>query len=187
MTAAALQRRIMICGLGGQGILFLSRVMADAAMRDGEEVLMAETHGMAQRGGAVEAHLKLGDFRSSLVRPGSADVVMVLHPTRVEAALPLLAPGGLCFANAPEPLPGAQTVDAGAAARSLEYPQGQNLILLGFAVTRAPELFPSLDALIAALEAVAPEAARLPNQTSLDRGIELAGIERAGVEPARDV
>lgn len=177
MTAAARPpRQIVFCGLGGQGILFLSRVLAAAAMWDGDEVLTAETHGMAQRGGAVEAHVKLGDFRSSLVRPGSANAVLVLDPTRLEAGLPLLAPGGACFVNAPGPLAGAVTVDATAAAHALGHPQGQNLILLGFAFARAPDLFPSRSALIASLEANAPKPARVPNRAALDRAIELAGV-----------
>ncbi len=175
MTGTATQRQIMICGLGGQGILFVSRVIAVAAMLDGDEVITAETHGMAQRGGAVEAHLKLGEFSSSLVRPGSADTVLVLHPTRLEAALPLLVEGGRCFANAPEGTEGASVLDAAAESRTMDYPRGQNLILLGFAATAAPDLFPSRDALLTSLEKHSPEEWHAANRAAFERGMELAG------------
>ncbi len=174
MTRTRLQRQLMILGLGGQGILYVSRVLAEAAMLDGDEVLTAETHGMAQRGGAVEAHLKLGDFRSSLVRPGSAQAVVVLHPTRIEAAQALLEADGICVANAPQATEGACTVDAYAEAQAMGYPRGQNLILLGRAVAAAPDLFPSRTSLLTSIERRSPEAARAPNRTAFERGFELA-------------
>jgi len=174
MTRTSTQCQLMILGLGGQGILYVSRVLAEAAMLDGNEVLTAETHGMAQRGGAVEAHLKLGDFRSSLVWPGSAQAVLVLDPTRIEAALPLLAPDGVCVANAPQATEGARTLDAADEARAMGYPRGQNLILLGYAAAAVPLLFPSRTSLIAALERRSPEVARVTNRAALEHGFELA-------------
>ncbi|RLB26959.1 MAG: indolepyruvate oxidoreductase, partial [Deltaproteobacteria bacterium] len=59
---------IVLCGLGGQGILFMTRVLAQAALDRGLPVMGAETHGMAQRGGSVISHLRLGEVQSSLVR-----------------------------------------------------------------------------------------------------------------------
>ena len=176
MSPATAQRQIVICGLGGQGIVFLARVMGAAAMRDGDEVLTAENHGMSQRGGAVEAHLKLGPFHSSLVRTGSADTLLVLDPSRLEPALPLLAPHGLAFANAPAPVAGVHTFDAAAEARTLGHPRGQNLILLGYAIAVAPERFPSSAALLASLEEHSPRELRALNRAAVEHGIKSAGI-----------
>jgi indolepyruvate ferredoxin oxidoreductase beta subunit len=171
------RRQLVVCGLGGQGILFVSGVLASAAMLDGDEVLMAESHGMSQRGGAVEAHLKLGGFASSLVRRGSADAVLVLDPSRLEAALPLLGPDGICFANTTRAEPDIQAIDASGEARSLDHPRGQNLILLGYAATRAPGLLPTREALEASLEKASREAAREPNRVAFERGVTLAAAD----------
>jgi indolepyruvate ferredoxin oxidoreductase beta subunit len=51
---------LIICGLGGQGVLFLTRVLAQAALDKDLNIMGAETHGMAQRGGSVISHLKIG-------------------------------------------------------------------------------------------------------------------------------
>ena len=177
MKPTAVRRQIMICGLGGQGILFLSRVMAVAAMEDGDEVITAETHGMAQRGGAVEAHLKLGAFSSSLVRPGSADAILVLDATRVTRARALLAPDGVCFVNAPEPIEGVHALDAAAQARALEHPRGQNLILLGFAVATAPDLLPSQEGLRASLERHSSADLSARNREAFEHGLSLGGCD----------
>ena len=51
---------VLIVGVGGQGVLLASRVIGEAAMREGEEVVMSEVHGMAQRGGSVSAVVRFG-------------------------------------------------------------------------------------------------------------------------------
>ncbi len=129
---------------------------------------------MSQRGGAVEAHLKMGGFHSSLVRRGSADAVLSLDPSRIEAGLALLGPDGVCFANATEGPLGVRAVDAVSESRALEYPRGQNLVLLGFAAAGAPNVFPSTAGLLKALEQLSPESARGPNQQAFERGVELS-------------
>ncbi|MBW1920143.1 MAG: 2-oxoacid:acceptor oxidoreductase family protein, partial [Deltaproteobacteria bacterium] len=69
---------IVLCGLGGQGILFMTRVIAQAALDKGLNIMGAETHGMAQRGGSVVSHLRLGQAQGSLVRTGSAHFLLGL-------------------------------------------------------------------------------------------------------------
>lgn len=174
MSVARPGRQLVVCGLGGQGILFVSRVLAAGAMNDGEDVLTAETHGMSQRGGAVEAHLKMGDFQSSLVRRGSADAVLVLDASRVEAGLALLGAEGTCFANAGEGPLGVRVVDATGESKALDYPRGVNLVLLGFATAGAPTIFPSQAGLLKALETLSPEPAREPNRQAFERGVALS-------------
>jgi len=68
-----IRQQIVISGVGGQGVLFITGLLADAAIDKGLPVFTSETHGMAQRGGTVISHLKVGDFSSPLIRPGHAD------------------------------------------------------------------------------------------------------------------
>lgn len=70
---------IVIVGVGGQGILTSSTIIAKAAMKAGLNVLTSEVHGMAQRGGSVEVHVRIGDVLSPLIPPGNADVMIALE------------------------------------------------------------------------------------------------------------
>ncbi len=70
---------IVIVGVGGQGILTSSMILAKAAMKAGLNVLTSEVHGMAQRGGSVEVHVRIGDVLSPLIPLGSADVMIALE------------------------------------------------------------------------------------------------------------
>ncbi|MGD2248424.1 MAG: indolepyruvate ferredoxin oxidoreductase subunit beta [Candidatus Methanofastidiosia archaeon] len=67
---------IVLSGVGGQGILLASQVIAKAAMKKGLKVMMAETHGMAQRGGSVITHVRLGEVYGALIPEGHADAVV---------------------------------------------------------------------------------------------------------------
>ena len=58
----SIQQQIIVSGVGGQGVLFITRLMAEAAIKKGLSVLTSETHGMAQRGGTVLSHIKAGNF-----------------------------------------------------------------------------------------------------------------------------
>lgn len=139
--ATARRQQIVLSGVGGQGILFLSRLLAETAIAGGFPVLTSETHGMAQRGGVVVSHLKVGGFDSPLVRTGRADILLVLKEENVPLHREFLADGGLLIVNAPAP-PDAgprahsHAVDADALALSAGTPHAVNLILLGFAISR---------------------------------------------------
>jgi indolepyruvate ferredoxin oxidoreductase beta subunit len=68
---------ILLCGVGGQGILLASEVISAALMKAGYDVKQSEVHGMAQRGGSVVAHLRFGEkVYSPLIEPGDADMVV---------------------------------------------------------------------------------------------------------------
>lgn len=72
---------IMLCGVGGQGILFAAKVIATAAELEGYSVTTNELHGMAQRGGSVTAQVRYGsEVHSPLFAPGEADVLCALEP-----------------------------------------------------------------------------------------------------------
>jgi len=136
-----MRQQIVLSGFGGQGILFLSRLLAEAAIAGGFPVLTSETHGMAQRGGVVVSHLKVGGFDSPLVRTGRADLLLVLKEENVALHREFLADGGALIVNAPVPTdagPGVRVhaVDADALALSAGTPHAVNLILLGFALAR---------------------------------------------------
>ena len=93
---------IALCGLGGQGILFMTKVLSQTALNKGVNVMGAETHGMAQRGGSVVSHLRLGDVKGSLVRTGSAHLLLALEENEAYRNIAFLAEGGRLYANAPD-------------------------------------------------------------------------------------
>lgn len=156
---------VVICGLGGQGVLFLTRLLGEAAIREGRPVLTSETHGMAQRGGAVYSHVKLGPFDSPLVRLGCADAAIALDASRRKAAETFLKPGGALFVNGPADLSDRAVCDAASAATGMGFLRGLNLVLLGFARKRSPDLFPAAEALLEALRELSkPDAAERNRQ-----------------------
>jgi len=68
---------ILICGVGGQGILLASEILSDVALEAGYDVKKSEVHGMAQRGGSVESHIRIGEkVYSSIIKKGDADIVL---------------------------------------------------------------------------------------------------------------
>jgi indolepyruvate ferredoxin oxidoreductase beta subunit len=140
-TWGGLRQQIVLSGVGGQGILFLTRLLAEAAIAGGFPVLTSETHGMAQRGGVVVSHLKVGGFDSPLVRTGRADLLIVLKEENIALHRSFLAHDGFLIVNAPAPPdagPGVRVhaIDADALALSGGAPQAVNLVLLGFALAR---------------------------------------------------
>ncbi|RUM35084.1 MAG: indolepyruvate ferredoxin oxidoreductase subunit beta [Archaeoglobus sp.] len=78
-----MQLNILLTGVGGQGILTSAAILAKAAINSGENVTTAETHGMAQRGGSVEVHVRIGDVLSPLIPLGSADFVISLELSEI--------------------------------------------------------------------------------------------------------
>ena len=139
-------QQLIISGVGGQGILFVTRLLAETAMAKGLPVLTSETHGMAQRGGVVVSHLKVGEFANPLVRPGLADGLLSLKAETVPLYRHFLRAGGWSVVNAPgaaEPV--TAFVDADAIALRLGDPQAVNLIVLGRALADGGRLFCTAD------------------------------------------
>lgn len=128
-----ISQQLIISGVGGQGILFVTRILAEAAIAKGMPVLTSETHGMAQRGGIVISHLKVGSFYSPLVWPGHADGLLSLQKETVPLHRHFLKQNGWIVANAPaDSLPGITArIDADQLALGLGNPQSVNLIMLG--------------------------------------------------------
>ncbi len=130
-----MRQRIVISGRGGQGILTLTRVLAEAAAIAGHEVITTETHGMAQRGGSVLSTVKVGPFRGPLIGSGEAEVALFLHADNVPVHGHYLRPGGVALVNATTRLP-QPAVDADGIAAKAGEPRAANLALLGCAVAK---------------------------------------------------
>lgn len=90
-------KNIIIAGVGGQGILTIASIIDLAAMNLGLHVKQAEVHGMSQRGGAVESHLRISteEIYSDLIPLGKADMILSLEPMESLRYLPFLAPDGV--------------------------------------------------------------------------------------------
>jgi len=176
-------QQLIISGVGGQGILFVTRMLAETAIRKGMPVMTSETHGMAQRGGVVISHLKAGDFASPLVRPGQANGLLALKAESVNLHRHFLCPGGWIVVNAPTPpvVDGhpVYALDADHGARELGNPQAVNLIMLGFALAR---LAPAGDLFCAVHEVIETVEHRLAEKGTL-RSASLAAL-RWGMEHA---
>lgn len=160
---------IVLCGVGGQGGISVSVVIARAAMAAGLQVKQSEVHGMSQRGGEVLAHLRLsdGDIASPTIPEGRADLILAFEPLEALRYLKQLAPeGALVAAIAPiknikeypeidavlgeiKKLPKAVLVDADALAKEAGNPRGANVALVGAAAKYLPL---GADALAKAIE-----------------------------------
>ncbi|MDO9508403.1 MAG: 2-oxoacid:acceptor oxidoreductase family protein [Thermovirgaceae bacterium] len=92
----------VIVGIGGQGILFSSRVLGHIALSKGERVVGSEVHGMAQRGGSVISHFKVGDYNSPMVKAKEADVLLAFDQNEAVRNLHFLKQGGQVVVNTHE-------------------------------------------------------------------------------------
>jgi len=91
--------QFIIVGVGGQGILFTSKVLGKLAISRGLNIIGSEVHGMAQRGGSVISHFKIGDYKSPLVKTGEADVIIAFDQDEGIRNLPFLKNGGIFVVN----------------------------------------------------------------------------------------
>lgn len=142
---------IVVSGLGGQGILFMTKVLSQAALDKGLDTLGAETHGMAQRGGSVISHLKFGEMKGSLVRTGTAHILLSLEENEAYRNIPFLGKGGRIYVNSADKVRSdngfpsipataylnkmeivSHLVSATKIALTLGAPRSSNLALLGF-------------------------------------------------------
>ena len=149
-----MKEQIVISGIGGQGVLFVTRVLAEAAIERNLEVLTSETHGMAMRGGTVISHVKVGPFTSPLIRMGQADCGLFLHAGNLEVHRGFLKPEGRIFINAGRNGT-AEAIDATRLAREHGSLVIANLVLLGFAV-RQGGLFCDAATIEAVLRRISP-------------------------------
>jgi len=160
--------QIAITGRGGQGVLFLTRILTECALELGMEVIASETHGMAIRGGSVISTLKVGSFRGPLIRSGQADVMLVLDEGSRETFLHLLSPAGSLLLNAPASI-SYLSLDATGLAAGIGSPLTANLVLLGFAL-RHNKLFCDFPLAESVTGEISPERFRKANLQALQLG-----------------
>jgi indolepyruvate ferredoxin oxidoreductase beta subunit len=133
---------LIISGVGGQGVLFVTRLLAEAAIKKGLPVFTSETHGMAQRGGTVLSHFKVGDFSSPLIRPQQADGLLILKAENLKAHKSFLKANGWAVANSDNMSKSSMEIaldstDADTLAQKIGNPKAVNLIILGYALAKA--------------------------------------------------
>ena len=154
---------VVLAGLGGQGVIKASDILADAALRAGLDVKKSEIHGMSQRGGSVTSDVRFGTrVRSPMVPHGEADFLVVLAASEVEVARPLLRPGGVILS--PDLIPDAELPNK----RSL------NVALLG-ALSRYLDFPP--DVLLDAVKAALPERLHEVNEKAFELGRKSAAAQ----------
>jgi indolepyruvate ferredoxin oxidoreductase beta subunit len=90
---------LLIAGVGGQGVILASNVIGEACLIEGRQVKAAETHGMAQRGGSVECHVRIDGRFGPLIPPGQAGLLMAFELIEALRYRHYLKPGGRLVAN----------------------------------------------------------------------------------------
>lgn len=149
---------IILAGVGGQGVLSVSAIIASSAMKEGLHVKQSEVHGMSQRGGAVLANLRLGSgpIASDIIPLGSASMVLSMEPLESLRYLRYLSPEGAVITSTnpvtniddyPElegllakirTLPGATLVDGEQLARAAGSARATNMVMVGAASHHLP-------------------------------------------------
>jgi len=148
-----MQTDIIVSGVGGQGILSIAAVIGAAALKEGYEMKQSEVHGMSQRGGDVQSHLRLSDrpVASDLIPLGHADLIISLEPMESLRYLPYLKKEGwlvtnvIPFINIPNypelakindelaKLPQKVIIDVEAIAKEVGSARTANMVMLGAA------------------------------------------------------
>ena len=148
-----MKKDIILCGVGGQGILSIATIIGEAATKAGLHLKQAEVHGMSQRGGDVQSNLRLSTdpIYSDLIPMGGTDVVISLEPMESLRYLPYLSKNGTIvtsskpFINIPnypdeaalnaelDALPSVVKLDIESIAKDAGNARGANMVLLGMA------------------------------------------------------
>lgn len=156
-----INKNILLCGVGGQGTVLASKLLAAAAMEKGIPVMSAETIGMAQKGGSVFSHLRMGEeIQTPMLGKNTADIIIGFEPAEAVRMLPYLAENGCVIVNSDPVIPvtavlntsaynGAEmidylkkqvrrliVVDGNAACKKVGSPKVLNMVLLGAALNR---------------------------------------------------
>ena len=177
----AVALKLVIAGIGGQGVVYATKVLSQAGLLRGEKVMASENHGMSQRGGSVMSHLKIGGSESPLIRRGTADSLVGFDRNETMRNITFVRASGSVFVNSTNGLDSSlserlkelniavHAINAEACAKELGSPAATNLIVLGFAA--AHESFGlTLDDLKNSVRALGPAKAVELNLRALDVG-----------------
>ncbi len=187
---------ILIVGIGGQGTILASNILGEACLIEGRPVKGAETHGMAQRGGSVESHIRIDGMFGPLIAPGTADLLISFDLLEALRYAHYLKAGGEIFTNCAMVIPtsvytqGAQLPEAAEIQKRLDIRNtcyieadqlaleagsilSRNVVMMGAASNSIPLKTESLRAAVAKL--VPPKTVEV-NQKAFDIG-RAAGME----------
>ncbi len=180
----------MIAGIGGQGVIFVTKVLSQAGLLRGEMVMASENHGMSQRGGSVMAYVKIGGGQSPLIRRGTAHALLAFDRTEAIRNLSFVGRWGQVCVNSPngfEPtlLPRLEelgirvhVVNANRLAEELGAAASANLVVLGFAAA-CGALGLTADELKEAVQSLGPAKVVASNLKALEAGGEAASLDRS--------
>lgn len=181
---------IMIVGIGGQGTILASNILGEACLIEKRSVRGAETHGMAQRGGSVESHIRVDGKHGPLIAPGTADLLIAFDMLEALRYSHFLKAGGRMVVNrrmvVPTsvyvqklPLPSEEEivsqlaekdlclVDADTVAREAGSPLSANVVMLGAASHHMPF---AADSLITAIQRLVPPNTVVINTRAFELG-----------------
>jgi indolepyruvate ferredoxin oxidoreductase, beta subunit len=173
--------QLVVAGIGGQGVVYATKLLSQAGLARGDAVMASENHGMSQRGGSVTSHLKIGGSDAPLIRRGAADALVGLERSEATRNLTFVRRGGAVFVNSPNGLDASlrarldeleiavHAVDADRGAAELGAPAVANVVVLGFAACH-PELGLTLEELESAVRALGPAPAVDRNLRALAAG-----------------
>ena len=176
----AVELNLILAGLGGQGVIFMTRLLAQTWVALGHPVIVSETHGMSQRGGSVISHLRIGGSEAPLIQRGTADVLLALEADEAVRNLPFLRQGGHAFVNSENGLRPEVTghlerlhiqlrsLPATSVAVEIGSAAIANVVLVGFAVA-FPSVPLSIEALRETLGSITPRGREL-NLRALEAG-----------------
>ena len=185
---------VILAGVGGQGVLSVAAVIATAAVREGLKARQSEVHGMAQRGGAVLAHLRISDkpIASDLVPRGGADMILSMEPLESLRYAVWLAPDGV-LVSAAEPLinipdypnlngildaiktfPSHKIVEAAKIAKEAGFARSVNMAMVGAASSFLPVKKETLEEIILEMFSGKDPAAAEANKKAFVLGRESA-------------
>ena len=135
---------ITVSGLGGQGVLKVTDILAEVLFRAGYDVKKSEVHGMSQRGGSVSSEVRYGEeVASPMVPEGESDFLIVLEPTQIEVNLHKLKAGGVLITTDDVPTD------------RLKTPKALNTMMLGALSAKMPDIGEEL--FLEVLKAFLPE------------------------------
>ena len=172
--------QIVIAGFGGQGVVFLVKVLSICAANKNLKFLGTENHGMSQRGGSVSSHIKIGDFHNPLIDLAQADLLIGLDKNEALINLPYLKKGGNVVVNAdefPEIEANVFSIDANKLAEEGVFDaKGLNVFMLGLTLANVNDFPFNIDEVKKAIEEINPKFAK-QNFEILDKAIEIGRRE----------
>lgn len=189
-----MKTNIILAGVGGQGILTIAAVLDIAALDNNLNIKQSEVHGMSQRGGAVQSHVRISDkpIFSDLIPLGKADLIISVEPMELLRYLPYLKKNGFLITdsnpfinieNYPEleslyeeieSHPNCILIDAKKIAKDLGNSKATNIVLLGAVASKLPISVESLEKAIATLFERKGERVIRKNLEAFKKGQEIA-------------